>query len=1479
MNRGRSSSGLASDGNASTTSSDNSVPNNTVGNSSSSAGGGGGGGGGGTTARLGNKLGINKLKNRIKLKRIGGIKNIEIQRSFDSVSIAEETAIAEAEEDGVVPLRLHGNDNDGVDDDITTGGGNQQGDGVSDNDTSLNNHLEIKLPCTDLDGEALNTSNDSGYREFVSSLQGKSNNNIIMNAPANETFDSSERDPREDVGMQLDVLDNGESSAQALPVNSSSNETTLPTTRSDSEYLSQEQEVPPIASPVKLTTTGAPNFTILDVSMDDSDMDVYENEDERNCDDDDDDDDDIIDNLDYNNYEMFSPHVHVHAQTHHYDRKQPQSLATHDTTPSLEVSTQPPMSSTSHSPLPWGVNHFKFDVSMDSSIADDDRVLDDADDDGDNIDTAKDDNIVETQEESQRPRRSPRDSYDDISVKQTKRNHPSSTKSSLSCMRTQTSNITSPTSVFHQEYNVDHSCSTPLERLARDIGNTLRQWHVHQGCDWHVPLDWAEQMEDRENVHKDDEGEEEVEDETSDQISDVGDGDNDDPIQDVSMTMSDTPSVTTTTTTTCMSMDLCMNGFRNRTRTINLWMGDESAMVPSGISLETKSLSSKLPPPLPPPSPLPPKSEPKVLSNPPKTSKPSPQSSKKGSGGKERCHRGAQCIRSKKIQFQTIGVSPETVDGTVSWNRRRYCIPLLLKLWDAPQFPVDETKIDGRDGMNSFPRSLQPGISPSLYSLLGKFGFPSPCGTGRHFYNQSSPSESTNTVHAGSGTGSTNLPTSGLTQDLSSLFNIGQHITLCIDLSEIIPSSQNDIETLYNDVRFFIEHNVHEAVVAQRRASRERRCTRKQQHRHLHRQRQHANDDNEMSVNETDDLEGDILHQDEQAGADHSDDEDASSEYYNSESDDSFSNETMNNDLDLDQQETHAEVVAALTCMLQTALNLAASENDCRIPVFGIWGDYYGDSGGKANIGKSHDNGASSWTSSSLEYNLLQIGDRSIVRPHKSEVDHAQTILLSSPVLTGKCLSETCQSSHQLFYVPRQALPVHLSTLNGLANVFISQCPSICGSVVLAAARHSYHWAQQRNNGNRGNNSSSKGKADWRNVCLSNDCASSSSEVEVYREQCRKQALLILERSFSPSTSRVPIWGPNDGNPLLSLSAIVSWGVIHQQDVNSSNAPPLLQLPLKIRSSNFASTPSELFDLELALQSSALNPIGTDIVEKENGHHEFGPREPTFLASAEFDVDLPCATLSANTRCVLAALLRCGSLAQDVLPGHLTKRGVVTNFGKEATSNIAEGEISKVEDMTNTETILRKAMGLANVGTVTKRLVDALDWGDLEMNLSAADFDRAISEALQRIHSTTYPSPPAEVFALGDASNKVQLLFDQSRSKGKGSPPGRLLSILFAHMARLRTPTSMMRLWLSFVEVLRTRWDRNESLPNLSVVPGLDNCGHSQLDTPHWGLQKADARVLGHRADHAAFVNSSEPDPDRDQCIINQKLQVRLILH
>jgi Rab3 GTPase-activating protein catalytic subunit len=1032
-----------------------------------------------------------------------------------------------------------------------------------------------------------------------------------------------------------------------------------------------------------------------------------------------------------------------------------------------------------------------------------------------------------------RSRRSPRQSDGDVCAKQMKFKHPSSAKWSRA--RSQTRNITDSTPVFQQEYKVDYSCSSPLERLARDVGNTLRQWRVHQGCDWHVSLDWAEKMDDLD-------GEEELQELASNLDDEVlVDSKEENSCQDTRKAV-DPP-------IQCMSMDICEKGFANRARTIHSWMGDESTILPSRSNILLKKPQSQSPT-------SSSKQKQRASFAPPKNSR-STQTGKVAT--KESYHRGARCIRSQKISFHTTGYSPEQINGSVNWNRRQYTIPLLLKFWDAPFSPVNERgDIFVRHGAERVPRSLQPSISSSTFSLTGELGILSPCGTDRRYYNSPSTLHSTNTKDDFSifGTfGSQTDMATGLTRDISSLFDIGQHITLCLDHSEIsIDKGHQDIESFYNDLYFCIENNINEAIERQRLQMHERRRRAKQRDLQLLKRNHTKIEENRRRKTQQDQHETD----DNVTLNDYSFERDGVSEFDSSESEDSYDVYTLDDsDLHLEQHEIHAEVAASLTALLQTALNLAASENDCSIPVFGIWGDYFGDSVEAITRERMHSK-AASWISSRLERNLLQIRDSAIVGQRKDDTESSMKLLFSSPVLSGMCLSGIFQSTHRLYYIPTKVLPLHLSTLNGLAKVLLTQCPSSDDAVVLSAARHRYHW-EQRDDNERHDRESILCNQEWR-VANPASTGDDSSPIEMYRERCQQHALLILRRASSPLVYRPePMWGPSEGNPLVSLSASVTWGVIAVQEDTSIIPPTLLKLPLRIRSSNFASTPSELLDVEYALQSAALNPIGMGVVEREGGHHEFGPQEPIFLANAEFDIDAPCATLSANTRCVLAALLRCGSLGSDTLPGHLTKRNIIVQMAGDSTG--AE---------TNTEEVLHKSLSLAKIGPVTKRIIDALEWGDIKMDVSEADFDRATNEALQRIQSTTYPAPPAEVFSIGNS--KLHSKNHQLQSQSKGSPPGRLLSILFAHMARLRTPPSMMRLWLSFVEELRTRWDNNESLPNLGIVPGLDSAGDAAK--PRSGLQKVDTRVLGHRASHAAFVNSSEPDPDRDHCIINQMLQV-----
>ena len=965
---------------------------------------------------------------------------------------------------------------------------------------------------------------------------------------------------------------------------------------------------------------------------------------------------------------------------------------------------------------------------------------------------------------------------------------------------------------LQQEYNVDHSCSTPLERLVRDIGNTLRQWHLHDGCVRHVPLDWAERMawsqrqENQLECKGSDSGRETRHEHEKTAVGDApkrrGREDGASPR---------------------MSMDLCERRFACRSRGIGRRLNSlfEDSYAENYLPIESLPLPKHNPPPT-----------------------------------RPDCSERTRCIRSKSISFHTTGYTPSVEESensssrvasdALKWDRRSYDIPLVLQLWDAPphaEYPSSFstlTELDQNSTENDIARQ-----SPDIIGPLS------------------------NKLHV-----PTNMLPRGLACNLSSLFNVGQHITLCLDLDdeEINSSNKNDVESVEEDMHAYMENQVHKAMeksaaVCKQRRERQRCRPKKQKQQQCTPKRMTVNDSFQSMSDDTAEVdkgEKELIHDDHHSYSEY---EDSSSNESSYGSDDTSYQD--NSSLDLDQQEIHA----SLTLILQTALNLAASENDCRIPVFGIWGCYQGCRG---DVQGEDAGGTPSWIPSIVDDFRFDQGGAS---------SDSKRMLLSSPVISGTCQGQPLNfhASHRLYFIPSQVLPLHLSTLNGLSKVLLAQCPcpqknpnnnsgDSSTSVVLAKARHFYHWKQPQQNENHTRHE----KQDWRNIEATNYWNDEKRHVvEKYREQCRKQALLVLERASSPWAygSTPPIWGPSEGNPLLSLSASVSWGSTSLE--GNSSQPPLLRLPIKIRSSTFdTASLSELLDVENTIQSATLNPIGIGI-----GYHHNRPDEPIFLASSNFDKDAPCATLSANTRCVLAALIRCGSLANNTLPGHLSNKDILMKLSSPG-----------LNGQQVPEKILQK------VGPVTRHLIDALDWSDAvsqlsDLSSSCADFDRAIADTLQRVQSTTYPAPPVEVFSnVGIYDDGANTRFHTVSSdnicderhqfqRNKGAPIGRLLSILFSHMARLRTPPSMMRLWLLFVEELRRRWERNESLPNLGFVPGLDTVETIDEEDgaerqPQWSLHKTGTCVLGHRADHTAFVNSSEQDVDRNHCIINQKLQV-----
>lgn len=974
-------------------------------------------------------------------------------------------------------------------------------------------------------------------------------------------------------------------------------------------------------------------------------------------------------------------------------------------------------------------------------------------------------------------RRSPRKSLrpHDEGAKHTKVYHPSTVLSSR--MANQISNMPTTTSLLHQEYNVDHSCSTPLERLARDIGNTFRQWNVHQGCDRHVSLDWKEKidaLEDEIGVN------DSVEDTTRSERQI-------DAYMNAERLNLAIASDLELDNDRVMSMDICMNRFANRSRKINEWRGDDNAKPSERVDTTERKFGP-----------------PAALQEPQPQSPPELQQVKQRRAASKHSNRGAQCIRSKKISFQTIGYSPQN-DGTPSsrggsqsmaWNRRRYTIPLVLSLWDAPIIATsveaaERTSKDEASGSierkkQSIPLSLQSDPSHSSYSLLGEYGLLSSCGNSRSLYSITDSSAHASTPGSASdNTVKSQAPSrnvafdhslrpleSGLAQDISSLFNIGQHITLSLDVSSVQSSSryqqqsrpQQDIQSLYDDIHAYITSVFKEAIEEKHLAQRGRRHRMKQLlKRQLRREqkvqqlqsRHCANGDivevgsqskpyeldgeeggEELTFYDTEDKENEIYSVNYESEMTHDIEEDGQYDD-NDESDSMDGTLSLDEELELRQHEIHAEVAASLSSILQAALNFAASENDCCIPVFGLWSIYCGASRVNDKIENRGDLfgggicAAPSWIPSSYR------ADGSISGSGWNDVnDEAsfQKILLSSPSLVGTCQSGVFRSIHRVYSITHHPLPMHLSTLHGLACVLLSQCPSqIDGRVMVTAARHCYHWEHDNEkNARRGEDQ------DWRMLCFITDDESTSA-VEVYRQKCRRQALLLLERASSPWEYRsLPIWGPSEGSPLLSLSASVSWGVVplehstgdvttHNDVPYENNVPPpphLLQLPLKIRSSKFVPSPNELLDMEYALQSAAFDPLGLGVKESD-GSIEFGPREPIFFASAKLDANAPCATLSANTRCVLAAVLRCGSLGLDVLPGHLTKKEVLSSLGKKKSETLDVGDDVN-EAISESERVIREA--LKHVGPVTARLVDAMDWADLEKSAQLSDLDRGISE-------------------------------------------------------------------------------------------------------------------------------------------------------
>ena len=544
---------------------------------------------------------------------------------------------------------------------------------------------------------------------------------------------------------------------------------------------------------------------------------------------------------------------------------------------------------------------------------------------------------------------------------------------------------------------------------------------------------------------------------------------------------------------------------------------------------------------------------------------------------------------------------------------------------------------------------------------------------------------------------------------------------------------------------------------------------------------------------------------------------------------------------------------------LQTALNCAVANCHCCIPVFGIWGPY-----------QPHLPGRNHHHLLLLQHqeSLVPSGGGSI--SHSSLGEHSRisdlddllgTTVGSHP--TSKKTSLSTSSKPQVF--PPWLLPIHKSKLPSVGrkyqtraqkfwnqqvlppvvsgsvicpapidhpatmatmsltaapssiaagtrlavwgNVLLEHCPD--NTVVLEGAKHVFGWFKPRKTTQRYSQEYIQRSQEWRQSFPVQDL---SNDFTSYRKVCQAYALDLLDEAWRNDE---PLWGPSD-DPVASVYATTTW-----KDETSNG---LLTFPLRIRSRRKVS-PKDWVEMEESVERTILDPLNPS----------------RFTIQVDYDRDTPVATLAARQRCILAALIRAATLPGETLLPHLTDEDLVGLWDDNAGTIVANKLAEK-----------------SRVGSSTRQIVNVMDWSSIMDDvIPLEEAEALVHRVMSGDLSAGFPMSPEESF------NEKGLFSPFPKS----APWGRLLSVLFAHMARLRSLSSMALVWGVFVEELRRRWETRESLPNMQYVSGLD---------PH-PLDLYEERcfsTIGLKADFAAFLNCSEPDPDDYHCLIGQKLQV-----
>ncbi|CAJ1961959.1 unnamed protein product [Cylindrotheca closterium] len=574
-------------------------------------------------------------------------------------------------------------------------------------------------------------------------------------------------------------------------------------------------------------------------------------------------------------------------------------------------------------------------------------------------------------------------------------------------------------------------------------------------------------------------------------------------------------------------------------------------------------------------------------------------------------------------------------------------------------------------------------------------------------------------------------------------------------------------------------------------------------------------------------------------------------------------------------------LASTLSGWLQTALNCAVSNCQCCIPAFGIWGEYRPNvllpqylnrrnSLGPGSSNQSITNSSrramdsnQSYVSDSTDMLLGKTihtqasnsaaegvnifpkwidGVRRVTLPtvgrkYKQKAQAFWNSRFIPPVITGTVIRpgsrleqpatsatmsiSVVSSSHQSKIAKRSRLSIW-------ASILLEQCDD--PTVILCGARHVFGWFKPRLSHLKKRNLFrsyqdillEKESQAWRQASeFVFDADSNRSEEEAYRQHCRAHALDVLDDAWGSKDRNVPMFGPID-DPVASVYVTTTWNGSAKNDNGVQDS--ILAFPLRIRSKREMSK-RDYLDMEESMEKAVLDPLS-----------------PTrFTVQVYFDRETSVATLAANQRCVLAALVRAATLPGETLLQHLTEEELVACWDDNAGTVVASKLVEK-----------------AKLGNATRQLVEVMEWSSLiEDMISIREAEAIVHTVMNGRLTAAFPDSPDSFVETDDMYTPFK----------KSAPFGRLVSVLFAEMAKLRALSSMALVWGVFVDELRRRWEMRESLPNMQYVPGLD---------PHPSKMCEDRKFssIALKADLAAFLNCSEPDPDDYNCLIGQKLQV-----